>query len=525
VIVRSIRCVHFAGAPDLHVRDLPDEGAVAPKLPAGADARVLVDALRFAFLGAPTGGAPAISAGSGHAYVEIGLRAGTDADVSVFRGVDRRGVVQTSIREEGGRSVAGGEEAVRARIEALVGAPFERWIGATWIGATSPGRSGDALEALFTSLARGGVSPAGRPRTTRTVVDDPAVRAVRARAQTSIESLRRAMRHDVLNGRIDAAYSELVAFGARLRRRRADEAKGAKRTDATRRLLEVLDEAIATFDAEAARASRALSLDSRAREPAEPPPADDEALRDARTRIGRLGDAVYGAVVERDALRAGGVASVEDAAATARSAFSALGEAVGEPEAIRRALDRAGLGGDVAALRKDPDRAADRLTEALAIGAAEVRGRDAGGAPAEALSLGEELGDLLRDVVGPVLGGRFVHVQTGARLELRLQGDGDADAAGPQGLAPHVRERLAFALRLRMADAALVGSRAAGAPRHVVVPEWPGAFADPDEVAAFVRSVAPRATQVFVAPPARPVRRAETPPAAVRPRPARARPA
>ena len=57
-----------------------------------------------------------MSRGEGFAYVEVGLRLPGDGRASVFRGVDRRGSAQTSLREAGGQRVTAGAESVERRL-------------------------------------------------------------------------------------------------------------------------------------------------------------------------------------------------------------------------------------------------------------------------------------------------------------------------------------------------------------------------------------------------------------------------
>ena len=102
--------------------------------------------------------------------------------------------------------------------------------------------------------------------------------------------------------------------------------------------LERLDEAIAVHDVEIGRACRALH-----RPIPEPVEAASgfgagEGLDRAEATISELGDAVYQAIVEREALVAGGAAKVEEAIRHAREEVAAVGQALGVADAARVGL-------------------------------------------------------------------------------------------------------------------------------------------------------------------------------------------
>jgi len=124
------------GVAEFALRDLPARGLLDPLLPLGSPPRVLADAIRFAFLGGTDDAERVVSPGKGYAHVEVGLRF-AGAEVSLFRGVDRRGSHQASLREDDGRRVTGGVAEVRARLEELVGAPLDLWERSTWFDEES----------------------------------------------------------------------------------------------------------------------------------------------------------------------------------------------------------------------------------------------------------------------------------------------------------------------------------------------------------------------------------------------------
>jgi hypothetical protein len=131
---------------------------------------------------------------------------------------------------------------------------------------------------------------------------------------------------------------------------------------------------------------------------------------------------------------------------------------------------------------------------------AERRGATDGsvGVPGASSRSGEEVARILADAVGTITGGRFVQVQVGGRVELRVQMPGGRYPLGWGGLSVDVRERLALALRLRLAEAALDSASAPPGPRHVVLDRRPDSFATEAAIAEFVLSVAPRVTQIVV---------------------------
>jgi hypothetical protein len=650
VIVRGVRAVNFRGVREMRLAAIPERGVVALAPPAGADAGVACDALRFAFRGGADDAARVVSDGAGFAHVEVALSV-RGGDASLFRGVDRRGSMQVSLREESGLRVTGGADAVRARLEELAGAPLTAWDEATFVERPSPGA--DPFRAA-SGPARTLTPRAPRPSAAAPAAAPPPPEAAELRdgAERAVDRLRRSLRADALRERVESEYAALCGFGGRLRRERtetavavdrataerdrvrvrvrrvgeyrdlvaqrhaatasagpapvaasgappepwavrgtaacavalllvfayvrtapdllheralsiglglaflaagacyvhvaadadADARRGSARRAASgdewrdalrhrfadlgdpddprllddlrarlppldaeieplRKRLEQLDEALAAFDVEAGRASRV----THGALPA--PPAETasglepgESAADAVVRIGKLGDAVYHAAVERDALKAGGAESPAAAADAVRSAFRALGDAFGEAARAEAALERAGLAAaDSAPAARDADLCVRLSEEAAALG----RRRPAPPPPAAAAPerARPDAAALLGDVVERITGRAFVLVQDGPRIDVRLQGPGDAKPSAWGALPLGVRERLSLALRLRAAEASI--GAAADEPRFVVLDERPVAIGDDAAIAEVVSAAVPRVAQVFV-PPARP---------------------
>lgn len=230
MIVRSIRLVQFEGVSELGLKDLPLQGVVDPAIPPGAPSSLVGDAIRFALTGGPDDAERVVTPGRGYAHVEVGLSFG-GGDASLFRGVDRRGSHQVSLREDDGRRVTGGVAEVRRRLEELVGAPLDLWERAVWIDAEA-----DVDPFLATEV------PARRPLLVpplRVPVEPPAAPAAvrvaaRETAELAVDALRRALRADELAARVGTETASLLDFASRLRRERTQtsvdaDAAGAER--------------------------------------------------------------------------------------------------------------------------------------------------------------------------------------------------------------------------------------------------------------------------------------------------------
>ncbi len=219
MIIRTLKLVHFRGVPDLHVRDLDAEGVHRVELPAGTPGSVLVDAVRFAFRGPPDGSGHVITGDEGYAYVEVGFRLPSDAQASVFRGLDRRGNEQVSLREEGGLRVTGGAAGVGERLRELLGDDPDAWLAAATLDAAdlAPDEVVEVTE----------IDPAGADGdtdSTRLAPDAP----------EAVEGLRRALRADRLRLLAARRHGDLLAIGRRLRRERATTALEVDRVSAER---------------------------------------------------------------------------------------------------------------------------------------------------------------------------------------------------------------------------------------------------------------------------------------------------
>ncbi len=197
MILRSLRGVHLAALPDVHVRELPRTGVARLALPQGATAEGLAAALHFGLCGADPGD-ELIADGHGFAFVEVGIETSTGEPVSLFRGVDRRGVAQVSLREDAVQRVTGGAEAVARRLEELSGAPATVWWPAVAVG----------------SARRGDPPGAATPGTS----DDVARAATGTR--DAVAALRGTLRAERLRRLALARLAELDDLGSRLRSER-----------------------------------------------------------------------------------------------------------------------------------------------------------------------------------------------------------------------------------------------------------------------------------------------------------------
>lgn len=225
MIIRSLKLVHFRGVRELVVRELLGMGATGVDLPEGVDPGVLSDAVRYAVLGRLGTDGAVIVDDSGYAYVELGFEV-AGALVSIFRGVDRRGASQVSLREEGGLRVTGGEDSVSARLSELLGASPEQWVTATCLDVdTDPDREPGVLgrddDGAMTTPAPQSLS-----------VTDLA--EARDRVETQIADLRRAERCSSLRARASHRLGDLVDLGARIRRSRSDVGLEVDRVQASR---------------------------------------------------------------------------------------------------------------------------------------------------------------------------------------------------------------------------------------------------------------------------------------------------
>lgn len=266
LLIRSLKIVNFRGIAELQARELREVGVHAIAVPAGCDPRAVAAALRFAMSG-DAGPGTVISDGAGYAYVEVGLGLGGDAHASIFRGIDRRGAVQVSLREDGGMRITSTEPEVAARLEEILGQPVARWVLATFLtgsesaegvlelaaaaaqdaepDAAPDAQPDGAQDAVMPSVAHGAAlaaaasaavppsapalsPPEGAP------VTDADVEAARSAALEATDGLRRALRTRELTAAIEADFAALSELGARVRRERTDIALRLERVTADR---------------------------------------------------------------------------------------------------------------------------------------------------------------------------------------------------------------------------------------------------------------------------------------------------
>lgn len=479
MLLRSIKIVQFRGVADLHARALRESGVADVPLPPGADASDLAEALRFAFLGRTRDDAPWVAQGCGHAYVEVAFTASDGGLASVFRGVDRRGATQCSLRELDGARITSGDADVAARLAALVGAPLDAWERATFAG--EPGEHPGA-----------GPEPLAPAATSEAAPDPPAppsLEVARGLALSAIETLRRSLRAAELERRIADDVAALRRAGASLRAVRASLAAAPRAAPESERALELADETLALWDATMRRSARAVALVQGA--PGGAPPAADAGEGPAWTasRIRDLGDSILAAYVEHDALLARGVPPPRAAAIAVEASFAILGRATGEERLGREALVRlASTPGAVDADRdgRDPDAVASALRRA-----AESLARSTPTLPfATGTTRGAGPGDPLPRRTsdrGSAPTGRASTSGSGTRP---VDSVGDAAA----------RDRAALRGALR-ADPHRDGA-GPGATRCIVLDRVPRTFGAAEELAAFVAGEAPHAVQVVVGRPA-----------------------
>ncbi len=232
--LRSLKLVNFRGVRELTVRDLPRDGIVRVDVPEDAEPGALADAVRFALTGSDPEGGPPMARGEGFAYVEAGLRLPGDARASVFRGVDRRGKGQASLREAGGQRVTGGSDGVASRLSELTGGDPQRFARAAVIdtsGGTSPARTARSggsggmsgmsgttrsTDSMATDSMATGPMAAGP---VASVVADPVADA-KLRVERAVTDLTRSLRAERLRSLAGASHEDLVAAAGRLRRER-----------------------------------------------------------------------------------------------------------------------------------------------------------------------------------------------------------------------------------------------------------------------------------------------------------------
>ena len=202
---------------------LPSKGVASVVLPRGAPPDTLVNALRFLLTG--QGEAPAPGDGPGFSFVEAAF--GVDAvpeafaargvresaGFSLFRGVDRRGTTQVSLREDGGRRVFSGEADVAVRVGELFGVGVDEWCARALDPPVPAGSAGAARAQVTSSEVPGDAGHAG--------TGDETARA----ARRAVQELRRSLRAERLRLLASRRHSELLDHGRRLRCERARVAR------------------------------------------------------------------------------------------------------------------------------------------------------------------------------------------------------------------------------------------------------------------------------------------------------------
>jgi hypothetical protein len=122
MLLRNLKAVNFLALREADVRNLPRRGVVGVEGGNAGAAAVFSDMLRFALFGVPAPGGDVIRSGASFAYVEIEFVHPEAGPVSLFRGTDRRGMVQASLREPERRFITNSAEQVGRRMSELL--PF-----------------------------------------------------------------------------------------------------------------------------------------------------------------------------------------------------------------------------------------------------------------------------------------------------------------------------------------------------------------------------------------------------------------
>lgn len=636
----GLHVVNFRGIRDVNARGMATSGVVLVPVAAGEQPADLSGALRFAFLGGIQDPVASMAEGTGYAYVEVAFELADRGRGSIFRGIDRRGVVQVSLREGGGARVTGGDGPVAERLEEILGVSPSAWAEATW--PDFPATRGLTLPAMLDLVDSG---PAAGPRESR---PDPAAEAppnrlgeaefesVRARCLAAVEGLRRALHGSELARRGSESLAELEAYGGRLRRSRTETSLELDRLNGERdrvrarlrrineyrdlvaearsragpvqppraggrraglvaeaglaavsvafllgflwavseggvaagaglrapvafglgflfagasfvavyvqrrgqcapsaapppgpdpaaelraslaqrfedlgdpedpslvpglraRLseldaeaaplharLESLDEAVAVHDVELGRACRALHRGLPPREDGPEPLGAGEALEDAPSRISALGDSVYRASGERDALLAGGVTTADVACVRLRAALGALGFGAGDPQWGDRLVHDAGLERveEAGEGPLDPEVMDETLGELVGGIQGLVPAPPSRAAPAPPAAPPRRSAVAEVPALARVTAGRYDRVLAGSAGETLLSSADIGDAVGWNGLPERDRRRIATALMVAQAHAAVYGD--SPEPRLVVLGSVPPEFDEPDDLA------------------------------------------
>ena len=234
-------------------------------LPAGTSPAEFAEAVRFALAGRTRTTAPIVSPGSGYAWVEVAFACADGTAASVFRGEDRRGTSQVSLREDGVGRITSGADAVAVRLQELLGSsladlgratfasldiePLDGWIDC-WTGPPGAAES----------------DPPARPTSP---IDPEAVDSARCEVGDAADALRRALQVRALRERSARDHEELSALGSRLRRERSDGTGALGRVGAER---EILRARLRRTDEDGGLRNEVRSGPATATAPAEPTP-------------------------------------------------------------------------------------------------------------------------------------------------------------------------------------------------------------------------------------------------------------
>jgi hypothetical protein len=287
--------VKFRGAADLRVRGAGD-GVVAVALPSGAGAAAPLDAVRYALLGLPSGVDAVLDDGAPFAWVEAAFRLPDGAELTIFRGADRRGGVQVSLREDGGRRLTLGPVAVRARLESLLGASSDAYDRATFLrtaeGGARPGEDAPSPG------GPGGASAEALRDFEQLVALGARIRRERTEAALSVDRI--ASDHDraqlAARRAADAGASAADAQGPEAEQPSDGAAPQETRASRLVRRIAALDDVLAVLDVEVGRAARLLHRPSPPRAEARTGLGDRADPGALTERITRLGEAIQQAV-------------------------------------------------------------------------------------------------------------------------------------------------------------------------------------------------------------------------------------
>jgi hypothetical protein len=265
VILHALRLVNVEGLPEVRVSGLAESGVVPVALPPQAAPGALSRALRFVLCGDRDAVVPEGEGARGVAFVEAGLRTADGEAVSLFRGVDRNGREQVSLREGDGRRVSGGEQAA-ARLAELLGDRPAAWCDAV-------------LDVPLSDAAWWAAPAAAAPRPPATgdrggVRDETALAARRA-----VGELRRALRAERLRLLASRRHAELLDHGARLRHERGTVALEVDRLQVERDRLRTRLRRVNEYRDQLARGGDVPEEGEEREAPTEPPVPRSPPLR------------------------------------------------------------------------------------------------------------------------------------------------------------------------------------------------------------------------------------------------------